>query len=50
MAGSVPAASLSRAFSQGEAPQIPAGPFLGTRASLAAYRAPDWFRDAKFGI
>jgi len=24
--------------------------FEGTRASLAAYRIPEWFRDAKFGI
>ena len=27
-----------------------AGPFLPTWESLAAYRVPDWFRDAKFGI
>jgi alpha-L-fucosidase len=26
------------------------GPFLPTWDSLAAYRVPDWFRDAKFGI
>jgi len=26
------------------------GPFTGTRTSLQAYRAPDWFRDAKFGM
>ncbi len=26
------------------------GPFQPTRASLDAYHAPDWFRDAKFGI
>src|SRR6476469_7844400 len=31
-------------------PQIASGPFAGTRESLAAYRVPDWFRDAKFGI
>jgi len=30
--------------------EIARGPFAGTRASLAAYRVPDWFRDAKFGI
>src|ERR1700735_4528236 len=29
---------------------ITPGPFKGTRASLDAYRVPDWFRDAKFGI
>jgi alpha-L-fucosidase len=26
------------------------GPFLGTRASLAGYQPPEWFRDAKFGM
>jgi alpha-L-fucosidase len=33
-----------------EMPKIAAGPFAGTRESLAAYRVPEWFRDAKFGI
>lgn len=28
----------------------PAAPFHATWDSLAAYRTPDWFRDAKFGI
>ena len=27
-----------------------AAPFAGTRESLRAYRIPEWFRDAKFGI
>src|SRR5512141_302162 len=31
-------------------PQIPRGPFAGSRDSLHGYRVPDWFRDAKFGI
>jgi alpha-L-fucosidase len=26
------------------------GPFQGTYDSLAQYRCPEWFRDAKFGI
>jgi alpha-L-fucosidase len=30
--------------------EITKGPFQGTRESLKAYRTPDWFRDAKFGI
>ena len=30
--------------------EIAKGPFAGTRESLAAYRVPEWFRDAKFGI
>ena len=29
---------------------IAKGPFQGTRESLKAYRTPEWFRDAKFGI
>ena len=29
---------------------IEKGPFQATRESLKAYRVPDWFRDAKFGI
>jgi alpha-L-fucosidase len=29
---------------------IPDGPFLPYWESLKAYRCPDWFRDAKFGI
>ncbi len=31
-------------------PGIVPGPFTGTRESLGAYRCPEWFRDAKFGI
>ncbi len=34
----------------GPAPQIPPGPFSASRASLSAYVAPEWYRDAKFGI
>jgi alpha-L-fucosidase len=30
--------------------KIRRGPFQANWGSLAAYRAPDWFRDAKFGI
>jgi alpha-L-fucosidase len=30
--------------------EIAAGPFAPTWESLQAYRAPEWFRDAKFGI
>src|SRR4051794_20309609 len=29
---------------------IEGGAFQGTRDSLKAYRVPEWFRDAKFGI
>jgi alpha-L-fucosidase len=47
----VPALRVPGAFgAQRDIPAIQAGPFSGTRASLAAYRVPDWFRDAKFGI
>lgn len=31
-------------------PAIMPGRFESTAQSLAGYRAPDWFRDAKFGI
>jgi alpha-L-fucosidase len=41
----------SNAFgASGDAPEIPTGPFKGTRESLRDYRVPDWYRDAKFGI
>src|SRR5437762_4783666 len=40
------AASLQKSQAQSIAP----GPFRGTRTSLASYRVPEWFRDAKFGI
>jgi len=48
LAGGVPAWKLARAAD--ELPQIAAGPFQATRESLAGYRVPNWFRDAKFGI
>jgi len=48
----------TRRTDQGCAPVAPpdydlpvaAGPFRAEMESLRAYRAPDWFRDAKFGI
>ena len=53
MAGAVPAlkAALSFAADTTEPlPEILSGPFQGTRESLKAFKVPDWFRDAKFGI
>ena len=52
LAGVAPAILLRRAAA---APlpaglEIEKGPCEGTRESLAAYKVPDWFRDAKFGI
>ncbi len=47
------AASLSpRLLAQAPAPprSIAPGPFEPTWPSLRAYKTPDWFRDAKFGI
>lgn len=45
-------AAVPRAF--GDSPffkgRVPDGPFLPFWESLKAYRCPDWFRDAKFGI
>jgi alpha-L-fucosidase len=54
LTAAIPAAAAlpSRTMAAGEAenPSIASGPFQGTRTSLKAYRAPEWFRDAKFGI
>ena len=51
LAGAAPGLLLARAASADETvPQISPGPFKATRESLKAYRVPDWFRDAKFGI
>ena len=47
MAGALPAARL---LAQSNDIEIAHGPFQGTRESLAAYRVPQWFADAKFGI
>ena len=51
LGGAVSSARLNRLFAaQAEAFDIEKGPFQATRESLKAYRVPDWFRDAKFGI
>jgi len=51
LAGAVPALRAMRRIPQDVAiPAIASGPFSATRESLATYRVPDWFRDAKFGI
>ena len=44
----IAAASLVRAQEPG--PSIASGPFQATRESLRGYKAPEWYRDAKFGI
>jgi alpha-L-fucosidase len=47
------AANIARQVAKVRAATAPAGhaaPFQATWDSLAQYRAPDWFRDAKFGI
>jgi alpha-L-fucosidase len=46
----VPALLPRRTIAQTELPAIAAGPFTGEAESLKAYRIPDWFRDAKFGM
>jgi alpha-L-fucosidase len=46
-AGAVP---WRRAAGQTPGFEIAKGPFQATRESLKAFRVPDWFRDAKFGI
>jgi alpha-L-fucosidase len=51
LGAAVPAATLKRAFAaQLAGVEIQKGPFQATRESLKTYRAPEWFRDAKFGI
>jgi alpha-L-fucosidase len=59
IAGGIPALGLRGLPSPGAAGPAPGlppgiggeeGPFLPTRASLATYRVPEWFRDAKFGM
>ena len=53
LAGAVPAVGalrLQAAAAEDAGLNIQSGPFKGTRESLRAYRVPDWFRDAKFGI
>src|SRR5260370_22687217 len=41
---------MRRVSSEVAALEIAKGPFVGTRESLKAYRVPEWFRDAKFGV
>jgi alpha-L-fucosidase len=51
LAAALPALRAWPARAQaGARPAIHHGPFQGTRESLAAYRIPDWYRDAKLGI
>ena len=50
LGGSVAWAHTRGMLGQADALSITPGPFKATRASLDAYRVPDWFRDAKFGI
>jgi len=45
-----PALILPRKSAAQDFPEIAPGPFDGTAKSLEAYRIPEWFRDAKFGI
>ena len=41
---------FAQAAATAPAPRIAPGPFKPTWDSLNAYKTPDWFRDAKFGI
>jgi len=51
LAGVAPAIIVRRATAaQAEGAEIAPGPFRGTRESLKDYQAPNWYRDAKFGI
>ena len=51
LAAATPTFHAARALARFEPPTPPSRPrFDGTRESLASYRCPEWFRDAKFGI
>jgi alpha-L-fucosidase len=51
MLGAVGALPLLRSQAQQEVDvQIASGPFQAAGDSLQAYKTPDWFRNAKFGI
>jgi alpha-L-fucosidase len=49
LSAATPALALRRSLALADLP-IASGPYQGTRESLATYRTPDWFADAKFGI
>jgi alpha-L-fucosidase len=44
------AGAAGASLGNAQTPSIAPGPFRGNRVSLKSYRAPEWFRDAKFGI
>ncbi len=50
LAGALPALVAQKAPAQPPELEITKGPFQGTRESLKAFKTPEWFRDAKFGI
>jgi alpha-L-fucosidase len=54
LGATVPAWMTARLSAVGQGalsiPNIASGPFQGTVESLRAYKIPDWFREAKFGI
>jgi alpha-L-fucosidase len=51
MAAAIPALALSRYARAGDGREpMAAGPFTPDWTSLTAYRTPDWFLNAKFGI
>ncbi|RFP17863.1 alpha-L-fucosidase [Duganella sp. BJB488] len=53
LAAAIPAITLPRLAQAAGGPgqeAMAAGPFSPSWASLTAYRTPDWFRNAKFGI
>ncbi len=50
LAGAGPALALSRRLRGQDSIRIQEGPFLGSWESLQQFQAPEWYRDAKFGI
>jgi alpha-L-fucosidase len=50
LAAGLPSVAVAAEAPAGAPLPVAAGPFQPTLESLGAYRCPEWFRDAKFGI
>src|SRR5580765_4033335 len=50
LGAAIPISHLSGSVRASQARRIASGSFTATWESLKRYRAPEWFRDAKFGI
>jgi alpha-L-fucosidase len=50
LVASIPSSAVPTVIVNTAAEPVAAGPFAPTWESLGSYQAPEWFRDAKFGI